>query len=80
VRSARISASSPVERPRSIPDLELSIRDALAHDDVEAPERLTFEAVASILRNARRSHEIGVVERTIIVLQSKRRRRENSRH
>src|SRR5213593_881212 len=31
-----------LERPQSIPHLELSIRDALAHDDVGAPERLTF--------------------------------------
>ena len=61
--------------PHSIPQLELNLRDALDRDDVDRPERPTFAAVAEILQNARRSAGIDVEERTIIVLESKRRRR-----
>jgi hypothetical protein len=64
-----------LEHPHCIPQLELGIRDALDRDDVDRPERPTFEAVADILQKARRSEGIGVEERTIIVLESKRQRR-----
>jgi hypothetical protein len=64
-----------LDRPHSVPQLELEIRDALEHDDVRQPERRTFEAIADILRHARLSERVDVEERTIIVLESKRQRR-----
>jgi hypothetical protein len=65
--------------PHHIPELELEVRDALERDAVRHPERLTFQAVADILRRARLSHDFSIEERTIIVLRSKRRRRRRSK-
>ncbi len=64
-----------LEHPKSIPQLELDVRDAIEHSDVTKPERETLEAIADILGQARRSRKVSVQERTIIVLESKRRRR-----
>ena len=64
-----------LEHPRSIPQLELQLRDATDQDGVNGSERKTLEAIAQILREARRSERVTVKERTIIVLESKRRRR-----
>jgi hypothetical protein len=63
-----------LERGRAIPQLELSVRDALEQDDIKEPERQALEAIAEILRTARHSRGITLQERTIIVLESKRRR------
>jgi hypothetical protein len=63
-----------LERGRAIPQLELSVRDALDRDGINGPERQTLEAIADILRSARQSRGITLDERTIIVLESKRRR------
>ena len=59
----------------SIPQLEVDIRDALAQNGARGPERETLEAVAAILRHARLAKGVSLEERTIIVLESKRRRR-----
>ncbi len=64
-----------LEHSKSIPQLELDVRDAIEHSDVTEPERETLEAIAEILGQARRSRKVSVQERTIIVLESKRRRR-----
>jgi len=64
-----------LEHPHSIPQLELSVRDAIDGGGMSAGERQTLEAIAEILRQARRSRGVTLEERTIIVLQSKRQRR-----
>jgi hypothetical protein len=62
-------------RANSIPQLELDVRDAIERTTVSEPERHTLEAIAEILREARSSRSVSMVERTIIVLESKRQRR-----
>ncbi len=64
-----------LEHPRSIPQLELDIRDAVEQNEFDTLERQTLEAIADILRQARSSRGIALEERTIIVLESKRHRR-----
>ena len=64
-----------LDQPHAVPTLELDIRDILEHHGVGAGERRTLEAIAGILRRARLSKGLRVSERTIIVLESKRRRR-----
>lgn len=64
-----------LEEPGSIPQLELSLRDALDRSDVTARERPTLEAIADILRWARHARGVSLESRTIIVVEAKRRRR-----
>jgi hypothetical protein len=64
-----------LDQPRSTSQLELDVRDAIEHTAVTEPERQTLEAIADILRQARRSRHVSIKERTIIVLDGKRRRR-----
>jgi hypothetical protein len=64
-----------LEHPRSVPKLELDIRDALEHHRIGHPERQALKALADILRHARLSQKISIDERTIIVLEAKRQRR-----
>ena len=64
-----------LEHPHSIPGLELAVRDAIERGDMSGRERHTLEAIAKILKQARRSRGVSLQERTIIVLQSKRQRR-----
>jgi len=61
--------------PHSVPQLELAVRDALEGGEMSQAERQTLEAIATILQAARRSRAVTLEERTIIVLESKRRRR-----
>ncbi len=68
-----------LQRPHAIAQLELDIRDLLERGRIGRSERPTFEAVADILRDARRSEEIEIAERSIIVLESKRHRRSQQR-
>lgn len=63
-----------LDHPHLLPELELNIRDAIERSAAGA-ERKALEAIAAILRRAREAHSITLEERTIIVLQSKRRRR-----
>jgi hypothetical protein len=60
---------------RSVPQLELQLRDAIEQAGENGSERKTLEALAQILGEARRSRRVAVRERTIIVLESKRQRR-----
>lgn len=61
--------------PNSIPRLELGVRDALEAADLATAERETLEAIADILRHARQSNDVSLQERSIIVLEAKRRHR-----
>jgi hypothetical protein len=61
--------------PHSIPQLELSVRDAIEHGEMGERECQTLTAIAEILQQARRSRGVTIEERTIIVLVSKRQRR-----
>lgn len=56
----------------SIPQLELRIGDALVDPSIGGADRAMFEALAEILKNARRSERVEVRQRNIIVLQSMR--------
>jgi hypothetical protein len=60
---------------QSVSGFELQLRDALEHSDVKGDERQTMDAIASILGQARRSRQVTLRARTIIVLESSRRRR-----
>ncbi len=64
-----------LEQPHAIAKLELEIRDAMDHHDVAPDERQTLRAIGDILRQARSSKNVAIEERTIIVLESRRRRR-----
>jgi hypothetical protein len=64
-----------LDQPLSISQLELAVRDALEGSEVSEPERQALQAIADILRQARSSRTVAVGERTIIVLESKRRAR-----
>jgi hypothetical protein len=61
--------------PHSVAALELAVRDTLEATDIPASERDTLRAVAGILREARRSRGVSLKERSIIVLESRRRQR-----
>jgi hypothetical protein len=63
-----------IGQPHSIAQLELDIRDAVERDGVSGIERKVLEAVAGILRRARASRTIRLEERSIIVLETRRRR------
>lgn len=64
-----------LERPHSIPQLELAVRDAIERGEMSERESQTLKAIADILQQARRSRAVTIEERTIIVLESKRQRR-----
>jgi hypothetical protein len=63
----------------SVAQLELDVRDAVDQADIKSPERVTLQAISTILRQARRSRQVSVEQRTIIVLERKRQRRSNGR-
>lgn len=63
-----------LEHPQGIPQLELDLRDVLDDKSVKGRDRAVFEAVAEVLRDARLSHALTVVERSIIVFERGRRR------
>jgi hypothetical protein len=60
------------ERPRTIADLELTISDSIADSRLSRDDQATFQAIEEILRAARRSKDITVHQRSIIVLESRR--------
>jgi len=63
-----------LEHPASIANFELELRDAAERRDITDAERQTLTAVVDILRRARRSRDVSLEERSIIVIESKRRR------
>lgn len=64
-----------LEKPHSIPELELAVRDAAEQLKSPSSDRDALVAVADILRKARVSRGVSLEERTIIVLEPKRQRR-----
>ena len=63
------------ERIRTIADLELTIADALEDHQLSRSDQATFKAIEEILRSARRSKDVTLQQRSIIVLESRRRSR-----
>jgi hypothetical protein len=53
----------------SIPQFELRLGDALADASLEGEERAIFEAIAQLLRTARRTEGVAVQQHNIIVMQ-----------
>jgi len=68
---ALISFDSPI----TIAGFELMIEDALDDPRLSRPDRAIFKAIAEILRGARRSKDVTLQQRNIIVLESRRRPR-----
>ena len=68
-----------LERRYPIPQLELDLRDAIERDGIDEPEREALEQIAALLRRTRQSSSVSLEERTIVVLESKRRRRPAAR-
>lgn len=63
-----------LDRSQSVSQLELDIRDAIVTTDAPAAERAVLQEVADILRETRGKHGPVLRERTIIVLEARRRR------
>ena len=63
------------DQPRSIADLELLLLDALEDPALSPDDRRVFQGIETILRESRRSHDVALLNRSIIVLESGRRRR-----
>jgi hypothetical protein len=54
----------------SLADLELRIADAIEDGTLSGDDRELFKSLRDILRDARRSSDVALVRRNIIVLQS----------
>lgn len=60
------------DQTRTIPALELLIEDALEDATLPPDDRRIFEAIADILKNARRSDRVALLQRNVIVLESRK--------
>jgi hypothetical protein len=60
------------DQPMTIPGLELLITDALDDTRLSAEDRAIFEAIGDILKTARRSDHIVLLQRNVIVLETRR--------
>jgi hypothetical protein len=60
------------DRSMTIPGLELLIADALEDRTLPKSDRAIFEAVAEILTSSRRSENVVLLQRHVIVLQTRR--------
>ena len=60
------------DRSKTIPGLELVIADALEDPALPQKDREMFEAVAGILKSARRSDNVELLQRHVIVLETRR--------
>ena len=58
------------DQPTSIADVELTLHDALEDNHLPDADRQVFEAIIGILKDARRSRDITLHRRNIIVLES----------
>jgi hypothetical protein len=63
------------DQPRTIAELELFLYDALEDPKLSDKDREVFEAIGGILKEARRSSDVTLLRRSIIVLESARRPR-----
>ena len=59
-----------LERARNIADLELTLEDALDGAELSKTDEETFRSLLSVLREARRSKVVSLLQRSIIVLES----------
>ena len=57
----------------TVADLELLLEDALEGTDLRRADRSIFESVLEVIRDARRSADVSLVHRSIIVLETRRR-------
>lgn len=57
------------DEPRTIAELELQIQDLVDDPRVAAADKVMFQQVSGILRDARRDHGVAVQRRNIIVLE-----------
>jgi hypothetical protein len=60
------------ERSMTISGLELLIEDALEDPALPPSDRRIFQAIATILKTARRSSSVAMLQRQIIVLETRR--------
>ena len=60
------------DRSMTIPGLELLIADALEDRTLPKSDRAIFEAIAEILTSSRRSENVVLLQRHVIVLQTRR--------
>jgi hypothetical protein len=60
------------EQPMTIAGLELLIEDAIEDKGLPAADREIFEAIAGILKTARRSDNVILLQRNVIVLETRR--------
>jgi hypothetical protein len=60
------------DQTRTIPALELLIKDALEDRALAPDDREIFDAVADILKTARRSDRVAVLQRNVIVLETRK--------
>ena len=62
----------------TIAEFELMLADAVADAGLSSSDRGVFEALGNILRSARRSADVTLLQRSIIVLEGRRRTRQPS--
>jgi hypothetical protein len=60
------------DQNRTIPSLELLIEDALEDRELPPADRDVFEAIADIMKTARRSDRVAVLQRNVIVLETRK--------
>jgi hypothetical protein len=58
------------DQPTSVAELELTLHDALEEEQLPAADRQLFEAIVAILKEARRSRDVTLHRRNIIVLET----------
>jgi len=58
------------DQPTTLAELELTIYDALENANLSSDDRKVFEAIGNILKEARRSEDVSLLRRNIIVLES----------
>jgi len=63
------------DQPTTIAELELMLYDAIQDPNLKSEDRTVFESIAKILTDARRSDDVTLLNRSIIVLESARTRR-----
>ena len=60
------------DQPMTIPRLELLLEDALEDRSLPPEDRDIFDAIGTILKSARRSDNVDLLQRNIIVLETRR--------
>jgi hypothetical protein len=60
------------DQTRTVSALELLIEDALEDRDLPPVDREIFDAIAGILKTARRSDRVAVLQRNVIVLETRK--------